>query len=213
LVPLFPECHGLLGTRGTLSSPSAFLPRVQHSGKSFFPECPIFGTRGSPEHSGNFHSPVVMGPRRGVAHVLHRAGFRGRGMGTGRAARFGVPRWGWGVCQTRTAVLRPIDLPVPGATSRMVAEYLWRQLLLLELHGGHPLLSPSSPCSRRGTMVGARAPPLHIGVAHASGGRWMWRPGRGALRTVELSVHRCGKINCKRKRYVSSCSFYRSQCG
>jgi hypothetical protein len=33
LVPLFPECHGLLGTRGTLSSPSAtlgeeFLPRV-----------------------------------------------------------------------------------------------------------------------------------------------------------------------------------------
>jgi hypothetical protein len=38
------------------------LPRVQHSGKNFFPECPIFGTRGSPEHSGNFHSPVVVGP-------------------------------------------------------------------------------------------------------------------------------------------------------
>jgi hypothetical protein len=33
---------------------------VQHSGKSFFPECPIFGTRGSPRHSGNFHSPVVI---------------------------------------------------------------------------------------------------------------------------------------------------------
>jgi hypothetical protein len=48
-----------------LASPSA---RVRHSGKRlrhylhFFPECPIFGTRGSPEHSGNFHSPVVVGP-------------------------------------------------------------------------------------------------------------------------------------------------------
>jgi hypothetical protein len=42
-----------------LSSPSAFLPRVQHSGKIVFPECPIFGTRGSTWHSGNFASPVV----------------------------------------------------------------------------------------------------------------------------------------------------------
>jgi hypothetical protein len=44
-----------------LSSPSAFLPRVQHSGKIVFPECPIFGTRGSTWHSGNFASPVVSG--------------------------------------------------------------------------------------------------------------------------------------------------------
>jgi hypothetical protein len=43
--PLFPECN---------SSPSATL------GKSFFPDCPIFGTRESPWHSGNFHSPVVI---------------------------------------------------------------------------------------------------------------------------------------------------------
>jgi hypothetical protein len=43
-----------------LSSPSAFLPRVQHSGKIVFPECPIFGTRGSTWHSGNFASPVVI---------------------------------------------------------------------------------------------------------------------------------------------------------
>jgi hypothetical protein len=62
-VPLLPECC----TRGRGSSRSASLPRVpwtirrvQHSGNSFFPECPIFGTRGSPEHSGNFHSPVVL---------------------------------------------------------------------------------------------------------------------------------------------------------
>jgi hypothetical protein len=34
--PLFPECHGLYDTRGGLSSLSAILPRVQHSGKSFF---------------------------------------------------------------------------------------------------------------------------------------------------------------------------------
>jgi hypothetical protein len=32
---------------------------VQHSGKIVFPECPIFGTRGSTWHSGNFASPVV----------------------------------------------------------------------------------------------------------------------------------------------------------
>jgi hypothetical protein len=35
-VPPFPECHGLSGTRGRPSSPSAFLPRVPdiwHSGK------------------------------------------------------------------------------------------------------------------------------------------------------------------------------------
>jgi hypothetical protein len=47
------------GTRVLGSSPSAFLPRVQYSKKSFFPECPIFGSRGSPRHSGNFRSPVV----------------------------------------------------------------------------------------------------------------------------------------------------------
>jgi hypothetical protein len=60
LVSLFRECHGLSGTRGSLSSLSAILPRVQHSGKSFFPECPIIGTRESHWHSGNFHSPVVI---------------------------------------------------------------------------------------------------------------------------------------------------------
>jgi hypothetical protein len=59
-VPVFPECHGLLGTRGRLSSPSAILPRVQHSGKNAFPECPIFGSRGSSWHSGNKSSPVVL---------------------------------------------------------------------------------------------------------------------------------------------------------
>jgi serine/threonine protein kinase len=32
---------------------------VQHSGKIVFPECPIFGTRGSTWHSGNIASPVV----------------------------------------------------------------------------------------------------------------------------------------------------------
>jgi hypothetical protein len=58
-VSLFPECHALLGTRGRPSSPSAILPRVQHSGKIVFPECPIFGTRGSAWHSGKIASPVV----------------------------------------------------------------------------------------------------------------------------------------------------------
>ena len=47
-VPLFPECQIQYGTRGSLSSPSAILPRVQHSGKNGFPKCPIFDTRGSP---------------------------------------------------------------------------------------------------------------------------------------------------------------------
>ena len=58
-VLLFTECQDLCGTRESLSSPSAILPRVQHSGKILFPECPIFGTRGSQRHSGNFASPVV----------------------------------------------------------------------------------------------------------------------------------------------------------
>ena len=58
-VLLFTECQVLCGTRESLSSPSAILPRVQHSGKILFPECPIFGTRGSQRHSGNFVSPVV----------------------------------------------------------------------------------------------------------------------------------------------------------
>jgi hypothetical protein len=64
-VLVFPECHALLGTRGRPSSPSAFLPRVQHSGKIGFPECPIFGTRGRLWHSGNFGSPVVPAPSAG----------------------------------------------------------------------------------------------------------------------------------------------------
>jgi hypothetical protein len=75
-VPVFPECCA----RGRRSSPSAFLPRVscsfRHSekttfpecnsspsatlGKSGFPECPIFGTRGSDWHSGKIASPVVI---------------------------------------------------------------------------------------------------------------------------------------------------------
>jgi hypothetical protein len=60
-VPFFPECFALSGTRGRPSSPSAILPRVQHSGKIVFPECPIFGTRGRTWHSGNIASPVVKG--------------------------------------------------------------------------------------------------------------------------------------------------------
>ena len=59
LVLLFTECQDLCGTRKNLSSPSAIIPRVQHSGKILFPECPIFCTRGSQRHSGNFASPVV----------------------------------------------------------------------------------------------------------------------------------------------------------
>jgi hypothetical protein len=59
-VSFFPECHGLLSTRGSIPSSSAILHRVQHSGKISFPECPIFGTRGSVWHSGNFASPVVI---------------------------------------------------------------------------------------------------------------------------------------------------------
>ena len=58
-VLIFTECQDLDGTRESLSSPSAILPRVQHSAKILFPECPIFGTRGSQRHSGNFASPVV----------------------------------------------------------------------------------------------------------------------------------------------------------
>ena len=58
-VLLFTECQDLCGTRESLSSPSAILPRVQHSGKILFPECPIFCTRGSQRHSENFVSPVV----------------------------------------------------------------------------------------------------------------------------------------------------------
>jgi hypothetical protein len=60
LVCFFPECRGLLSTRRSIPSPSAILPWVQHSGKIGFPECPIFGTRGSLWHSGNFGSPVVL---------------------------------------------------------------------------------------------------------------------------------------------------------
>jgi hypothetical protein len=56
----FPECHGFRGTRDSLSFPSAFLPRVQHSRKISFPKCPIFGTRGRLRHSGNLGSPVVL---------------------------------------------------------------------------------------------------------------------------------------------------------
>jgi hypothetical protein len=48
-VPVFPECN---------SSPSATL------GEDFFPECPIFGTRGSAWHSGKIASPVVGTPQR-----------------------------------------------------------------------------------------------------------------------------------------------------
>jgi hypothetical protein len=55
----FPECHGFCDTRESLSSPSVFLPRVQHSGKIGFPECPIFGTRGRVRYLGNLGSPVV----------------------------------------------------------------------------------------------------------------------------------------------------------
>jgi hypothetical protein len=53
-VPPFPEFHGFCDTRERLSSLSSFLPRVQHSGKIGFPECPIFGTRERVWHSGNF---------------------------------------------------------------------------------------------------------------------------------------------------------------
>jgi hypothetical protein len=60
-VASFPKCLSLFGTRESLSSPSAILPRVQLSGKSGFPECPIFGTRGSIWHSGNFTCPIVCG--------------------------------------------------------------------------------------------------------------------------------------------------------
>ena len=66
-VLVFTECRDLCGTRESLSSPSVILPRVQHSGKIIFPECPIFGTRGSRRHSGNFASPVVAVLR----NVLH----------------------------------------------------------------------------------------------------------------------------------------------
>ena len=59
-VLIFTECQDLCGTRESLSSPSAILPRVQHSGKILFPECPIFGTRGSQRHSENFASPVMV---------------------------------------------------------------------------------------------------------------------------------------------------------
>ena len=58
-VLLFTECQDICGTRESLSSPSAILPRVQHSRKILFPECSIFGTQGSQRHSGNFVSPVV----------------------------------------------------------------------------------------------------------------------------------------------------------
>jgi hypothetical protein len=58
-VLVFPECHALLGTRGRPSSQSVILPRVQHSGKIAFPECLIFGSRGSSRHSGNYSSAVV----------------------------------------------------------------------------------------------------------------------------------------------------------
>ena len=61
-VLLFTECQDLCGTRESFSSPSAILPRVQHSGKILFSECPICGTRESQRHSGNFASPVVKGP-------------------------------------------------------------------------------------------------------------------------------------------------------
>jgi len=58
----FAECRSLpsASTWQSLSSPSAILPRVQHSGKIGFVKCPIFGTRGSLRHSGNFASPVVL---------------------------------------------------------------------------------------------------------------------------------------------------------
>jgi hypothetical protein len=59
----FPECHGFCRTRESLSSPSAFLPRVQHSGKIGFPECLIFSTRGRVRHWGNLGSPIVHGHR------------------------------------------------------------------------------------------------------------------------------------------------------
>jgi hypothetical protein len=67
-VPVFPECHALLGTRGR---PSAILPREQHSGKSGFPECPIFGTRGSAWHSGKIASPVVNVAFHSTFHTSH----------------------------------------------------------------------------------------------------------------------------------------------
>jgi hypothetical protein len=67
-VPVFPECHA----RGRPSSPSAILPRVQHSGKIGFSECPIFGSRGSSRHSGNYSSPVVCGLPPAVLPFLPR---------------------------------------------------------------------------------------------------------------------------------------------
>jgi hypothetical protein len=91
-VSSFPECHALLGTRGSLPSPSAILPRVQHSGKIGFPGCPIFGTRGSMWHSGNLASPVVSrhaapGEHRAGVGNCHRAAFLADPIGPDEAAR------------------------------------------------------------------------------------------------------------------------------
>jgi hypothetical protein len=65
------------------SSPSAILPRVQHSGKIFFPECPIFGTQGSTWHSGNIASPVVRSRNNkgGPACAMHRPSKQPRAFG------------------------------------------------------------------------------------------------------------------------------------
>jgi hypothetical protein len=45
---VFPECHGLLGTRGRLSSPSATL------GEEFLPRVPDIWHSGKPEALGEF---------------------------------------------------------------------------------------------------------------------------------------------------------------
>jgi hypothetical protein len=49
-----PECHPSPSAMGFAALEKASLPRVL-----FFPECPIFGTRGRLRHSGNLGSPVV----------------------------------------------------------------------------------------------------------------------------------------------------------
>ena len=76
-VLLCTECQDLFGTRKSLSSLSVIIPRVQHSGKILFPECPIFNTRRSQRHSENFTSPIVFASHAArAASVAASAAFK-----------------------------------------------------------------------------------------------------------------------------------------
>jgi hypothetical protein len=73
-VSFFPKCHTIFDTHESLPSPSAFLPRVQHSGKIIFPRLPDFWHSGKKTTLGEFcFSRSVSSTHRNHVHLAMHA--------------------------------------------------------------------------------------------------------------------------------------------